>query len=621
MKVLLLFILIAFAKAFYVSVTGVSVNTGNTGDTVMPSCPTGLLVYKNLEATGHQLYVGCSEFVVFGQNLFKVFGAKGTLASETAGPIYCYTLVLKDPLKLFTGGNEKIFNQMTVNPSTPESVSINQYHLSATGSNFCFAFDDIPGSGFLLIATEFAIRKALWIDGSEFPAVALGVVAKVTSMGLLTSLNAVLLTQESSTSIPILDRSTFNVIKNPTISAQIDSPYKSQIDNLAPQNLFILCRCVSTNNCLFMYDMNTNPTGFVEMASTDLSLYEGTNQIMNFGPYQYVVTIHSSKLDSPSKFISLSELQQDAQDPYKYYFGTIEAATNNFQSYYLLVNKCILRDEMFVCQTCEAGAYKTHLNPNNQCILPLDFPQKTGIEESTQSIKPCISDCILCTNNYQICTECDTSRGYILQNGQCILEEVLVQMSRGSETKTRKLQADLIFRLKPDSHLDSSNIWSAIKLNTQEIKLHLEMVPKDKLHPEFVQLKQNVYWTKQGMMVEFKFGRLVERDYKAKLKLAEPFKWTDKRFNYSLSITPAESSYFNEATAAELKSVELLADTFIPLKDDGSIIPLIVHAALLAADPTGTFFRFTKILQIVNKLYFININYGKSTIRKAIEES
>jgi hypothetical protein len=32
---------------------------------------------------------------------------------------------------------------------------------------------------------------------------------------------------------------------------------------------------------------------------------------------------------------------------------------------------------------------------------------------------------------------------------------------------------------------------------------------------------------------------------------------------------------------------------------------------LLALDPTGTFFRFTKILQIVNKLYFININYGK----------
>ena len=36
-----------------------------------------------------------------------------------------------------------------------------------------------------------------------------------------------------------------------------------------------------------------------------------------------------------------------------------------------------------------------------------------------------------------------------------------------------------------------------------------------------------------------------------------------------------------------------------------------VMGTLLAADPTGTFFRFTKILQIVNKLYFININYGK----------
>jgi len=36
-----------------------------------------------------------------------------------------------------------------------------------------------------------------------------------------------------------------------------------------------------------------------------------------------------------------------------------------------------------------------------------------------------------------------------------------------------------------------------------------------------------------------------------------------------------------------------------------------IMGGLLALDPTGTFFRFTKILQILNKLYFININYGK----------
>ena len=43
----------------------------------------------------------------------------------------------------------------------------------------------------------------------------------------------------------------------------------------------------------------------------------------------------------------------------------------------------------------------------------------------------------------------------------------------------------------------------------------------------------------------------------------------------------------------------------------GSTTGMAVSGALLALDPTGTFFRFTKILQIVNKLYFININYGK----------
>ena len=43
----------------------------------------------------------------------------------------------------------------------------------------------------------------------------------------------------------------------------------------------------------------------------------------------------------------------------------------------------------------------------------------------------------------------------------------------------------------------------------------------------------------------------------------------------------------------------------------GSTTGVAASGALLALDPTGTFFRFTKILQIVNKLYFININYGK----------
>ena len=32
--------------------------------------------------------------------------------------------------------------------------------------------------------------------------------------------------------------------------------------------------------------------------------------------------------------------------------------------------------------------------------------------------------------------------------------------------------------------------------------------------------------------------------------------------------------------------------------------------ALLAVDPTGIFLRFCQILKIINKLYYININYG-----------
>jgi hypothetical protein len=65
----------------------------------------------------------------------------------------------------------------------------------------------------------------------------------------------------------------------------------------------------------------------------------------------------------------------------------------------------------------------------------------------------------------------------------------------------------------------------------------------------------------------------------------------EKRFNWQL----AKFVAFGTSTIASPDSATGLA----------------VMGTLLAADPTGAFFRFTKILQIVNKLYFININYGK----------
>jgi hypothetical protein len=72
--------------------------------------------------------------------------------------------------------------------------------------------------------------------------------------------------------------------------------------------------------------------------------------------------------------------------------------------------------------------------------------------------------------------------------------------------------------------------------------------------------------------------------------------------------------YYNTMTPAQLltslRQAQVSSLTTTVAAPD-SATGLAVMGTLLAIDPTGTFFRFTKILQIVNKLYFININYGK----------
>ena len=98
---------------------------------------------------------------------------------------------------------------------------------------------------------------------------------------------------------------------------------------------------------------------------------------MNFGPYQYVVTIPSSK-DSPRVLIvsklSFSVIENPSSmfvpsgrhpvygldgmmpssDPSKYYFAIQDNLNKNFQSYYLLVDPCLhyLGND---CETCSPG--------------------------------------------------------------------------------------------------------------------------------------------------------------------------------------------------------------------------------------------------------------------------
>ena len=83
---------------------------------------------------------------------------------------------------------------------------------------------------------------------------------------------------------------------------------------------------------------------------------------------------------------------------------------------------------------------------------------------------------------------------------------------------------------------------------------------------------------------------------------------------YLISTANVSTNYTNPINSKALSVLKQQQSVGQALTSPGSTDTAAgasITLALLALDPTGTFFRFTKILQIVNKLYFININYGK----------
>ncbi|HYG84357.1 MAG TPA: hypothetical protein VD907_05795, partial [Verrucomicrobiae bacterium] len=92
------------------------------------------------------------------------------------------------------------------------------------------------------------------------------------------------------------------------------------------------------------------------------------------------------------------------------------------------------------------------------------------------------------------------------------------------------------------------------------------------------------------------------------------FNMTEDSGTYQIQVMNGSTVYYNkmaENDANQINAESLASTLTTTVAAPDSATGLAVMGTLLAADPTGTFFRFTKILQIVNKLYFININYGK----------
>jgi hypothetical protein len=106
----------------------------------------------------------------------------------------------------------------------------------------------------------------------------------------------------------------------------------------------------------------------------------------------------------------------------KFYFGLlVGSATQNFQSYYLTVDRCAVRDGSNVCTDCVdgLGLYRVGTAPNNLCMTTAEFPAGYGIDTSQSELaNPCsVGNCAACMMNILICPQC--SVGWYLKSGIC----------------------------------------------------------------------------------------------------------------------------------------------------------------------------------------------------------
>jgi hypothetical protein len=185
-----------------------------------------------------------------------------------------------------------------------------------------------------------------------------------------------------------------------------------------------------------------------DMPDLSLTAYTSANNILNFGPYQYALTIPAGMNTSPIVIVSKTTLTlTDASmtinakmSPFTPHFGTLESYegdyyllvfdmnTLNFQSYSLTVENCTSRDSNRVCQTCQSGLVRNNLMPDNNCVPASDYTGYVADTVNTllslcpgNSAAPVGVGCRAtdCTGGTTYCTTCDVANSFYLLNGVC----------------------------------------------------------------------------------------------------------------------------------------------------------------------------------------------------------
>jgi hypothetical protein len=279
-------------------------------------------------------------------------------------------------------------------------------------------------------------------------------------------------------------------------------------------------------------------------------------------------------------------------------------------------------DCLTTVSVCNACSPLYTLDSTAHSCTPKPAPPGLGIDPATGTFKPCNAGpgCLLCATLYTSCEQCDDSHGYSLPPGQTKCVDLVQPMQISiiaNPHKKDSVHASLLLvisDLSSHSPRDFSQLASHIA-QTQSLQPVLAIMDRESGKPETASTQVTFLAVGNTVIIDilfldsplFPWDRVVGAVRQAQ-RVQVGGQW------YSLNLCEGETEYRSGVTSGEVESAKKMGEMTTWLTgwaNPRSPQEATALIALIALDPTGTFFRFTKILQIVNKLYFININYGK----------
>jgi hypothetical protein len=274
-------------------------------------------------------------------------------------------------------------------------------------------------------------------------------------------------------------------------------------------------------------------------------------------------------------------------------------------------SKCLHCEQDYaVCEFCDVAQY--YYLDNGHCSPTSSAPAGMGLDVTTSQLETCLVElCAECNNDFNICKKCYESMGYFLEGNICVLMDAKLVVAESSD-KPAGVDSRFAVTTNPQLTVDTSLLYAGLK---PQIQWKIAYLKASTGKPETVQFKSNILSSASGLFNEITLSEMLP-EKKYTINVTCPAKYYNVTINgvlYRLSFFSGVFPFENTVSAAEVAGAASTGSAVSnifggSLTSSAAFLPVMM--GVIAMDPTGVLMKFNQILKIINKLYFININYG-----------